>query len=93
MRLLLAEDDRALDAAVRRQLTGWYGPAVADWDRVAVYRIPHAQPRQDVEDLPTLAREVRVDATTWVCGDHRDTSSIQGALVSGRRTAEALLAS
>ena len=87
------EDDRALDAAVRRQLTGWYGRAVADWERIAVYRIPHAQPRQNVEDLPTLAREVQVDATTWVCGDHRDTSSIQGALVSGRRTAEALLAS
>lgn len=88
-----AKDDRALDAAVRRQLTGWYGSAVSDWQRIAVYRIPHAQPRQDVEDLPSLAREVRVDATTWVCGDHRDTSSIQGALVSGRRTAEALLAS
>ncbi|MFP4636302.1 MAG: NAD(P)/FAD-dependent oxidoreductase [Nitriliruptoraceae bacterium] len=88
-----AEDDRALDAAVRRQLTSWYGPAVASWERIAVYRIPHAQPRQDVEDLPSLAREVRIDATTWVCGDHRDTSSIQGALVSGRRTAEALLAS
>jgi hypothetical protein len=28
-----------------------------------------------------------------VCGDHRDTGSIQGALVSGRRTADAVLAS
>jgi hypothetical protein len=27
----------------------------------------------------------------WVCGDHRDTASIQGALVSGRRTAAAIL--
>jgi predicted NAD/FAD-dependent oxidoreductase len=27
----------------------------------------------------------------FVCGDHRDTASIQGALVSGRRTAEAIL--
>jgi hypothetical protein len=27
----------------------------------------------------------------YVAGDHRDTSSIQGALVSGRRAAEALL--
>ena len=87
-----AEDDVALDTAVRRHLTGWYGAEVASWDRLAAYRIPHAQPRQDVEDLPTLAREVRVDGTTWVCGDHRDTSSIQGALVSGRRTAEAILA-
>ncbi len=86
------EDDRGLDAAIRAQLTGWYGSEVAGWERIAAYRIPHAQPRQNVEDLPTLAREVRVDATTWVCGDHRDTSSIQGALVSGRRAAEALLA-
>jgi predicted NAD/FAD-dependent oxidoreductase len=28
----------------------------------------------------------------WVCGDHRDTGSIQGALVSGRRCADAILA-
>jgi phytoene dehydrogenase-like protein len=87
-----AEDDVALDRAVRTQLSSWYGAAVADWERIAAYRIPHAQPRMQVEDLPTLAREVRVDERTWVCGDHRDTSSIQGALVSGRRTAQAILA-
>ena len=85
------DDDVRLDAAIRAQLTDWYGDRVAGWERIAGYRIPHAQPRQDVEDLPSLAREVRVDGATWVCGDHRDTSSIQGALVSGRRTAEALL--
>ncbi|GAA3508150.1 hypothetical protein GCM10023075_66870 [Streptosporangium album] len=28
----------------------------------------------------------------YVCGDHRDTGSQQGAPVSGRRTAEAVLA-
>jgi uncharacterized protein with NAD-binding domain and iron-sulfur cluster len=27
----------------------------------------------------------------YVAGDHRDTSSLQGALVSGRRTANAVL--
>jgi hypothetical protein len=39
-----------------------------------------------------LAREVRVGDRIWVCGDHRDTASIQGALVSGRRCADAILA-
>jgi monoamine oxidase len=29
----------------------------------------------------------------FVCGDHRDTASIQGALVSGNRAAEAVHAS
>ena len=38
-----------------------------------------------------LRRPVRTSAGIWVCGDHRDTASIQGALVSGRRTAEAIL--
>jgi NADPH-dependent glutamate synthase beta subunit-like oxidoreductase len=28
----------------------------------------------------------------WVCGDHRDTASIQGAMQSGRETAEAVIA-
>jgi hypothetical protein len=28
----------------------------------------------------------------FVCGDHRDTASIQGALVSGRRAAGAVMA-
>ncbi|MFE2626210.1 FAD-dependent oxidoreductase, partial [Streptomyces caelestis] len=27
----------------------------------------------------------------YVCGDHRDTSTVQGALQSGRRAAEAIL--
>jgi hypothetical protein len=72
-----------------RQLTGWYGGEVAAGRLLASYRIPYAQPRQDVADLPTLAREVRVGPRTWVCGDHRDTASIQGALVSGRRCADA----
>ncbi|MDF2740823.1 MAG: hypothetical protein K0S88_2191, partial [Actinomycetia bacterium] len=27
----------------------------------------------------------------YVCGDHRDNASINGALVSGRRTADAVL--
>jgi phytoene dehydrogenase-like protein len=89
---LPAVDDDALDVAVRTQLRGWYGTAVDTWGHLATYRIPFAQPRQDPEDLPTLARSVRLDDGLWVCGDHRDTASIQGALVSGRRTAVALLA-
>jgi phytoene dehydrogenase-like protein len=87
-----AEGDGVVDRKVRAQLTSWYGDEVADWRHLASYRIPYAQPRQDVGDLPTLAREVRVADRTWVCGDHRDTASIQGALVSGRRTADGVLA-
>jgi phytoene dehydrogenase-like protein len=80
-----------LDRDVRRQLTGWYGGEVGTWELLRTDVIPYAQPRQDVTDLPTLARRVRIGPRTWVCGDHRDTGSIQGALVSGRRCADDVL--
>ena len=39
-----------------------------------------------------LRRRVRLGEGLYVAGDHRDTSSLQGALVSGRRAASAVLA-
>ena len=87
-----AGDDAALVAAVRAQARGWFGAEVDGWEVLDVRRIPYAQPRQDPADLPTLARSTRRGERLWVCGDHRDTGSIQGALVSGRRTADEVLA-
>jgi phytoene dehydrogenase-like protein len=81
-----AFDDEALDAAIRAQLRGWFGTAVDGWNRLRIDRIAHAQPRQDPGTLDPPQRPVRRDAGVWVCGDHRDTASINGALASGRRT-------
>jgi predicted NAD/FAD-dependent oxidoreductase len=86
-------DDGTLVATVQEQARGWFGDEVDGWRTLAVQRIPYAQPRQDPVDLPELARAVARTPGVWVCGDHRDTGSIQGALVSGRRTADAVLAS
>ncbi len=36
-------------------------------------------------------RSVRLLAGLYVCGDHRDTGTVQGALRSGRRAARAAL--
>jgi phytoene dehydrogenase-like protein len=80
--------DDQLARIVKAQLHGWYGGQVGAWELLRVDRIAYAQPRQDVVDLPSLAPEVQDDDRTWVCGDHRDTGSIQGALVSRRRTAD-----
>ena len=60
----------------------------AGWERLAEYAIPQALPAMPAPHDFTKA--VRV-AGCYVAGDHRDTSSIQGALVSGRRAAEAVL--
>jgi len=78
-----------LERDVRRQLRSW-GLGVDDWRTLRIDRIPHGQPSQVPPFDPR--RSVRVGPGRYVCGDHRDTASIQGALFSGRRTADAVLA-
>ena len=72
-----------IEADARAQLRNWWGPAVDSWEHVRTYRIAHGQPRQRVPFDPK--RPVRLDDGRFVCGDHRDTASTQGAMFSGRR--------
>jgi phytoene dehydrogenase-like protein len=81
--------DTELVAAVRRQLRGWWGHQVDGWEPISTIRIPHAHPDQRAGT--SLKQRVRLGAGRYVCGDHRDTASIQGALYSGRRAASAVL--
>lgn len=39
-----------------------------------------------------LRRPVALGGGLYVCGDHRDSATLDGALVSGRRAADAILA-
>ncbi|MEZ0579099.1 NAD(P)/FAD-dependent oxidoreductase [Nocardioides sp. MH1] len=62
----------------------------ADWELVATRHVPRA--------LPAMPAPLELRKPTWcegsgvwVAGDHRDTSSIQGALVSGGRVARSVL--
>lgn len=75
--------------AVRRQLRGWWGDAVDGWRHLRTYRIAHAHPDQRPPLNPKQA--IRRGDGLYVCGDHRDTASIQGALFSGWRAARAVL--
>lgn len=76
---------------VREQLEDWFGPAVKDWHHLRTYGIPYALPRQSPPALDPPERSVRWQPGIYVCGDHRDNASIQGAMVSGRRAAQAVL--
>jgi phytoene dehydrogenase-like protein len=87
-----AEGDDELDRACRGQLSGWFGPAVGGWRLLRVYRIRHALPHHPAGALTPWERSVRVRAGVYVCGDHRDQGSINGAMTSGRRAAEAVAA-
>jgi phytoene dehydrogenase-like protein len=82
--------DDALDAAVREQLRGWFGAPVDGWRLLRVHRIPFALPAQPPAALAPAERPVRVRDGLFVCGDHRDTASMQGAMASGRRAAAAV---
>ncbi|MCP2246560.1 NAD(P)/FAD-dependent oxidoreductase [Lentzea aerocolonigenes] len=75
---------------VRAHLNRLYGTDTSRWEVLRRYEIPHALPAMDAPHR--LKKSVRAGAGRYVCGDHRDTSSIQGALHSGRRAARAVLA-
>jgi len=85
---LPGRSDGNLEHAARTQLRSWWGAQVDRWDHLATYRIPHGQPRQAPPFSPK--QSVRLSDGRFVCGDHRDTASIQGALFSGRRCADAV---
>ena len=79
-----------LEAEVRRQLRSWWGPQVDQWKALRTDRIAHGQPAAGPPFAPK--RAVALGDGLFVCGDHRDTPSIQGAMFSGRRCGEAALA-
>jgi phytoene dehydrogenase-like protein len=76
------------EETVRRQAGLVYGVDTGDWELVTRHVIADALPAQP----PPLAlrQPSRLPSGVLVAGDHRDTASIQGALVSGRRAADAI---
>jgi phytoene dehydrogenase-like protein len=84
--------DQQLGGFIIAQMKNWFGPIASSWRYLKSYRIPHAQPQQFPGALEPPQRPVRVRPGVYVCGDHRDNASINGAMLSGRRAAEAVLA-
>jgi phytoene dehydrogenase-like protein len=82
--------DGSLEPQVRACLARLYQTSTRDWELLGAYPIPRALPVFPAGQA--LRRPVRLGPGRYVCGDHRDTPSIQGALVSGRRAAAAVLA-
>ncbi|MEU8755442.1 NAD(P)/FAD-dependent oxidoreductase [Streptomyces chartreusis] len=79
-----------IDTAVRMHLSRLYGTSTARWETLAVHHTPEAVPA--MRPPHDLRRPVRLLAGLYVCGDHRDTSTVQGALHSAHRAAAAILA-
>ncbi|BFO20874.1 hypothetical protein SHKM778_72620 [Streptomyces sp. KM77-8] len=65
-----------VDTAVRIHLARLYGVPTARWETVGVYHSPEAVPA--MRPPHDLRRPVRLLAGLYVCGDHRDTGTVQG---------------
>lgn len=80
---LLAEAARGVAVTLHEAPT-------SDWELVTRRDIPFALPAMPAPH--PLRKPVHVaERGVWVAGDHRDTSSLQGALVSGARAATSVL--
>ena len=79
------------ETAVRKRLAALYEDAdTSDWQCLATYRIERALPRMN-PPWP-LTRRCRIGEGRYLCGDHRATGSVQGAMDSGARAAREVLA-
>lgn len=83
--LLSRPDGLADEAEVRQHLERIYGTSTRQWRAVTHHVVSHTLP---VTRPPLVDRsQQRVSDRVFVCGDHRDTGSIHGALISGDRAA------
>ncbi|GAB1335250.1 NAD(P)/FAD-dependent oxidoreductase [Streptomyces sp. E-15] len=87
---VLGPPPQDVDTAVRIHLARLYGTSTRRWETLAVHHTPEAVPA--MRPPHDLRRPVRLLAGLYVCGDHRDTSTVQGALHSAHRAAAAVLA-
>ena len=83
--------DRDLQQAVRAQAEEWFGSQVRDWKHLQSYHISRALPVQSPPTPDPFRSQVRVGQATYLAGDLGSLSSLQWALLSGRRAAEAVI--
>lgn len=77
---------------MRVDLEAWFGrAAVAEYKLLRIYRIPFC--RSDVRPPTDFLQRTALGGGLFVCGDHRATTTLEGAFASGRDAAAALLAS
>lgn len=86
---VLGPDRPEAGRAVLRRLAELYGTDTGEWRQVAAYTVEGALPA--MRPPWPLSRTTRFAPGRYVCGDHRATGSVQGALASGTRAAREVL--
>ena len=88
---ILGNPGTDIESQVRHQLDNWFG-STADWRHLRTYRILYALPAQPNGTLSPVAKNPRLGDNLYRCGDDLDIASINGAMLSGLRAADALTA-
>lgn len=81
--------DDGLTAKVQAELVGWFGSDVEGWAHLRTDRIKKALPEQPPSDPPK--DQFLHHSGVYFCGDHCTSASIEGAVISGKRVAAAIL--
>jgi phytoene dehydrogenase-like protein len=79
-----------LESHVVGELEAWFGNEVREWRHLRTERIQRALPEQ-APGLGMVGPGFREQDGIYVCGDHQWSASIEGAIISGTRTAGAIL--
>lgn len=88
----LWDDVDRCERKIRDQLGQWFDGA-GEWELLRHYRVRKALPRRPLDPVfppPRLTQQSRFK-NTYVCGDHRATPSIDGAICSGELAAQEIL--
>jgi phytoene dehydrogenase-like protein len=80
-----------LAQSVIEELREWFGDSVDHWRFLKSYAIRRALPRFTVPGNTLSVQPVRHSDGLFTCGDYLDTPSINGAMATGRRAANAIL--
>jgi phytoene dehydrogenase-like protein len=84
------QGDAETTEAVKWQAGEWFGKQPAAWRHLATVLVPHALPDETPAARRLRPPTPRLADGLFICGDHCTTASINGALASGRRCAEAM---
>ena len=75
---------------VREQMRSWYGNTVDHWRHLRTYQIRHALSDARMKAVGTPL-SIKVAEGIFRCGDYCEDVSINGAIISGRKTAQAVI--
>ncbi|MGJ8696050.1 MAG: NAD(P)/FAD-dependent oxidoreductase [Verrucomicrobiaceae bacterium] len=77
-----------LPELIQEELQSWFGPTAQSYRHLRTDLIPHALPEQAPGQTSTSPLKIN---NTYLCGDHTTTASIEGALISGQKTAQQII--